>query len=231
MRTIPITERLIEVNPRVSTDYTVQLHSQEEIERVIDVNPRVFTDYAVQLHNQGDIVKGIEDVIKGDKDEAKQIRVLQYFKDNWNSINKKFKYSLKEELITNKNRSEVLPKTLIMQYSPVLLAVIFKCDFILSEVYTHMIEDAEFAREVLLDLKVDTNLEKENLDKYEDIPDEACGLSAPFLCVKYNPEALGEILEIAQIQNLLNGVMSYKEMRGMNLLHFSTKNITLECIK
>ena len=94
-----------------------------------------------------------------------------------------------------------------------------------------MTEDAEFAREVLLELKVETNLEKEDLDKYEDIPDEACALSAPFLCVRYNQEAMDKFIAIARKENLLDEVIIDKELSGMNLLHFSTQNEKLDCIK
>ena len=93
-----------------------------------------------------------------------------------------------------------------------------------------MEEDSEFCGE-MLNLKLGTNLTVEDLGLYANIPDEACALSTIFLCVKYNTDALRKMTEIAKKHSLFDDLVNSKEMRGMNLLHFSTLNKSLECIQ
>eukprot|EP00092_Neocalanus_flemingeri_P010489 GFUD01011300.1.p1 GENE.GFUD01011300.1~~GFUD01011300.1.p1 ORF type:complete len:769 (+),score=191.85 GFUD01011300.1:38-2344(+) len=197
----------------------------------------VFRDIAIKMAGADDIAKHIVDVLKGDKDEAKKTKVLQYFKDNWNTINKDIKYHRPEKIslpLTTPDKSAATHqanfKSLNITFSPVHLAVIYDCKDVLAEIFKHMEEDPEFCKQVL-NLKLGTNLILEDLEVYTNIPDEACALSTVFLCVKYNADALGEILEISKKHKMFDDVMGAKEMRGMNLLHFSTMNKSLDCIQ
>ena len=200
-----------------------------------------------------DIQKYIVDVLKGEpvladaslqvaaskEYEDKKEKVTQYFKDNWETINKNasIQYHRPEKIslpTTQPSHSANPPnpnsKSVNTKYRPVHLAVIYNCKDILEEIFTHMEEDSEFCREVL-NLEVETNLTSDDLNLYTKIPDEACALSTVFLCVKYNPDALMKILQIAKQHKMFDDVMNAKEMRGMNLLHFSTLNKSLECIQ
>ena len=61
-------------------------------------------------------------------------------------------------------------------------------------------------------------------DKSADqVPDEVCGLSTLHLAVKYN-EVVKQMLEIAQSHHLTKEVMEAKDIRGFNILQFSTLN-------
>ena len=171
--------------------------------------------------------------------EDKKEKVRQYFKDNWQTINKNasIQYHRPEKIslpTTQPSHSSNPPnpnsKSVNTKYRPVHLSVIYNCKDILEEIFTHMEEDSEFCREVL-NLEVETNLTSDDLNLYTKIPDEAYALSTVFLCVKYNPDALMKILQIAKQDKMFDDLMNAKEMRGMNLLHFSTLNISLECIQ
>ena len=52
-----------------------------------------------------------------------------------------------------------------------------------------------------------------------------------FLCVKYNPEALGKLLEVAGDHGLLDEVMAETDGRNYNLLQFATLNKEPVCLQ
>ena len=199
----------------------------------------VFRDFGVKLAGVDDIAKHIVEVLKGDKDQDKKKRVLEYFQNNWRTMNKdiNLKFRRPETISqpkTEKSKSPADPqktsKSLSIIFSPIHLAVIYNSEDILEDIYKHMEEDSEFCGE-MLNLKLGTNLTVEDFEVYTNIPDEACALSTIFLCVKYNIDALRKMTEIAKKHSLFEDLVNSKEMRGMNLLHFSTLNKSLECIQ
>ena len=197
----------------------------------------MFRDIGLSIAGVDDMVKHIVDVLKGDKDEEKKQRVFEYFKNNWSTINKDkdLKYRRPEtisQLKTEGSKSSPTPrsKSLNIIFSPVHLAIIYNSRDILANMFEHMDEDLEYFDHIS-NLKLGTNLTQEDLDVYTNIPDEACALSTIFLCVKYNIEALRKMLAIAQKHKLFDKLINSKELRGMNLLHFSTLNKSIECIQ
>ena len=64
-----------------------------------------------------------------------------------------------------------------------------------------------------------------------DLPDDFSSLTTMFLCVKYNPEALGKMLELAGDHGLLDEVMAETDGRNYNLLQFATLNKEPVCLQ
>ena len=142
------------------------------------------------------------------------------------------KYPRPETILKIKSESGKSPesKSLSIVFSPVHLAIIYNSEEVLENVFEHMDDDPDYF-EYIANLKLGTNLTQEDLDEFMNIPDEACAPSSILLCVKYNVKALQRILVIAKKHKLFDKLMESKELRGMNLLHFSTLNKTLECIR
>ena len=63
------------------------------------------------------------------------------------------------------------------------------------------------------------------------LTDEFSSLNTMFLCVKYNPEALGKFLDLAGHHGLLDEVMAETEARNYNLLQFATLNKDPTCLQ
>ena len=63
------------------------------------------------------------------------------------------------------------------------------------------------------------------------IDDEFSYLNTTFLCVKYNPEALEKLLDLAGHHGLLDEVMGETDMRNYNLLQFATLNKEPTCLQ
>ena len=63
------------------------------------------------------------------------------------------------------------------------------------------------------------------------LTDEFSSLNTMFLCVKYNPEALGELLKLADDHDLLDEVMGETDARNYNLLQFATLNKEPACLQ
>ena len=191
-------------------------------------------DIAIRQAGQDDIQKHIVEVLKGDEDKEKRLKVLNYFRDNWNTINKdkNLKYTRPETIFKLKAESGKSPdsKSLTIIFSPVHLAIIYNSEDVLENIYKHMDEDPEYFVDIV-NLKLGTNLTQEDLAEFTNIPDEACALSSIFLCVKYNIKALQRIIEISKKHKLFDNLIMSEELRGMNLLHFSTLNKTLSSIK
>ena len=97
----------------------------------------------------------------------------------------------------------------------------------LEVVYKHM-ELKEFAREVL-------NLRMERQEEAEgSLPtrptEEFSTLNTIFLAVKYNPEALKKMLDLAQTHDLLGQVIQ-EGKNGFNILQFAAMNKTPACLE
>ena len=63
------------------------------------------------------------------------------------------------------------------------------------------------------------------------LTDEFSSLNTMFLCVKYNPEALGKLLDLAGHHGLLDEVMAETDARNYNLLQFATLNRETVCLQ
>ena len=63
------------------------------------------------------------------------------------------------------------------------------------------------------------------------LTDEFSSLNTMFLCVKYNPEALGKLLDLASHHGLLDEVMGETDARNYNLLQFATLNKDPNCLQ
>ena len=57
------------------------------------------------------------------------------------------------------------------------------------------------------------------------------GLDTIFLAVKYNPEALQELLKLAKSHGLLDQIIQKKDENGFNILQFATLNKSPKCLK
>ena len=63
------------------------------------------------------------------------------------------------------------------------------------------------------------------------LTDEFSSLNTLFLCVKYNPQALGKLLKLAEYHGLLDEVMDETDGRNYNLLQFATLNKEPVCLQ
>ena len=63
------------------------------------------------------------------------------------------------------------------------------------------------------------------------LTDEFSSLNTMFLCVKYNPEALGKLLDLAGHHGLLDEMMAETDARNYNLLQFATLNKETVCLQ
>ena len=63
------------------------------------------------------------------------------------------------------------------------------------------------------------------------LTDEFSSLNTLFLCVKYNPAALGKLLKLAEYHDLLDEVMAETDGRNYNLLQFATLNKEPLCLQ
>ena len=122
--------------------------------------------------------------------------------------------------------------TINSNYFPIHLAIIYKNSSILKLFYEEMREDKDFC-ETVLNMKIEVDsLQEIDSKSLMEYPDELCGLTTMFLAVKYNPEALSELMKVAKWHLIWDDVVkNQRDMRNMNLLQFATLNRTTDCLK
>ena len=177
-------------------------------------------NFGVAVADVQDLDKLIVRTCKGQTNHEEKQKVLEFFGKSHLKTNK---FKRPESVGPDKVDVDTF-------YYPVHLALIYNNEELLDIYYSDMEADKDYFREVI-DLKVETSLEcVDNETVYQD---EVCGVSTMFLAVKYNEKALSKLLELAakhsiQTSDIIN---NQTEMRGFNLLQFSTLNKTLTCMK
>ncbi len=176
--------------------------------------------------------KNLVKVING-KNKSSQTReqVLQFIKEK--AVNdlqiKKFR---RQENMDVPEDSKI--KSIDTHYYILHLAVLYNSKEILEIFYEAMKSNKEFCQ-MALDLRVDTSINLDEVDILENffkLRDEVCAPSALFLAVKYNPEALQQLVKIADTHGIMDNILSsQRDFKDFNLLQFSTKNSSINSLR
>ena len=176
--------------------------------------------------------KNLVKVLNG-KNKSSQMKekVLQFIKkDAVNDLQiKKFCRPEKMDVPENSNI-----KSIDTHYYIFHLAVLYNSKEILEIFYEAMKSNKEFCQSAL-NLRVDTSINPDEVDISENffkLRDEVCAPSALFLAVKYNPEALQQMVKIADTHGIMDDILSsQKDFREFNLLQYSTKNESIKSLR
>ena len=189
--------------------------------------------------------KNLVKVING-KNKSSQIRakVLQYFKETAVKDLQIKKFYRQENLDVPED-SQI--KSIDTYYYIFHLAVLYNSKEVLEIFYEAMKSNKELCQ-TALDLRVVTSInpessplpEKDNFNpegvdisaNFFKLRDEVCAPSALFLAVKYNAEALQQLVKIADTHGIMDDILSsQRDLRDFNLLQFATKNASIKSLR
>ena len=189
---------------------------------------------AIGVNVENDFLdKNIVKVING-KNKSSQIRekVLQFIRKNANVNDLQIKKFCRQEKMDVPENSNI--KSIDTHYYIFHLAVLYNSKEILEIFYEAMKSNREFCKSAL-NLRVDTSINPDEVNISENffkLRDEVCAPSALFLAVKYNPEALQQLLKIADTHSILDDILSsQKDFREFNLLQYSTRNESIKSLR
>ena len=114
------------------------------------------------------------------------------------------------------------------------LAVLYNSKEILEIFYDVMKSNKELCQ-MALELKVETSIDPAVVDisgNFFKLRDEVCAPTSLFLAIKYNPEALQQLVKIADAHGIMDDILkSQRDYRDFNLLQFATKNKSINSLR
>ena len=197
--------------------------------------------------------KNLVKVING-KNKSSQTRqkVLQYIKETAVQ-DLQIKKFYRQENLDIPEDSKI--KSIDTHYYIFHLAVLYNSKEVLEIFYEAMKSNKESCQ-TALDLRVETSIiplqritedsplpEKDNSKdsnlegvdisaNFFKLRDEVCAPSALFLAVKYNAEALQQLVKIADSHGIMDDILSnQRDFRDFNLLQFATKNASIQSLR